>query len=95
MRKPSLLIQHDETANIGGVDGKKVFIIDDSGNQITDFGGNYSLPTAEDFAKKYQQLCDEMGFRIVVNPAYIGRDDGTFSTQLQYSIGKLPEKRKS
>ena len=47
-------------------------------------------PTAEDFAKKYQQLCEEMGFRIVVNPSYIGRDDGTFSTQLQYSIGKLP-----
>ena len=43
----------------------------------------------EDFAKKYQQLCEEMGFRIVVNPVYISRDDGTFSTQLQYSVGKL------
>ena len=39
-------------------------------------------PLAEDFAKKYQQLCEEMGFRIVVNPVYISRDDGTFSTQL-------------
>ena len=46
-------------------------------------------PLAEDFAKKYQQLCEEMGFRIVVNPVYISRDDGTFSTQLQYSVGKL------
>lgn len=37
MRKPSLLIQHDETANIGGVDGKKVFVIDDAANQVTKF----------------------------------------------------------
>lgn len=37
MRKPSLLIQHDETAKIDGVDGKKVFVIDDSGNQIVKF----------------------------------------------------------
>ena len=46
-RKPSLLIQHDETARIGGVDGKKVFVIDDSGNQIIDFGGE-KLPTEGD-----------------------------------------------
>ena len=50
--------------------------------------------TAQDFAKAYQELCKEMGFRIVVNPVYIGRDDGTFSTQLQYSVGELPKYQK-
>ncbi len=48
---------------------------------------------AEDFAKAYSVLCEEYGFRIVVNPSYISRDDGTFSTQLQYSIEKLPVKK--
>jgi len=47
--------------------------------------------TAEDFAKAYSALCEEYGFRIVVTPSYVGRDDGTFSTQLQYAIGKLPK----
>jgi len=37
-RKPSLLIQHDEHAEVGGVAGKKVFIIDNAGNQIISFG---------------------------------------------------------
>jgi hypothetical protein len=48
--------------------------------------------TAQEFANKYQNLCKEMGYRIVVSPAYIGRDDGTFSTVLQYTIGELPKK---
>lgn len=30
-------ITREEHARIGGVDGKKVFVIDDSGNQITQF----------------------------------------------------------
>jgi len=47
--------------------------------------------TAEDFAKAYQELCDKMGYRIVVAPAYIARDDNSFSTVLQYTIGKLPK----
>jgi len=50
-------------------------------------------PTAEDFAKRYQQLCDEMGYRIVVSPNFVSRDDGTFSIVLNYTIGKLPEKQ--
>jgi hypothetical protein len=48
--------------------------------------------TAEDFAKAYQELCDKMGYRIVVSPAYVARDDGSFSTVLQYTVGKLPNK---
>ena len=46
---------------------------------------------AEDFAKAYQKLCEQMGFRIVVTPVWVARDDGTFSLLLQTSIGKLPQ----
>lgn len=46
---------------------------------------------AQDFAKEYQELCEKHGYRIVVTPAYIARDDGSFSTVLQHSIGKLPK----
>ena len=48
--------------------------------------------TPQGFAKAYQQLCEEWGYRIVVSPSYVSRDDGSFSTVLQYSIGKLPKK---
>jgi len=46
----------------------------------------------EDFAKSYQELCERMGYRIVVSPAWISRDDGTFSLVLQSSVGELPKK---
>ena len=49
--------------------------------------------TAQEFAQAYQALCEEYGYRIVVSPAYISRDDGTFSTVLQQSIGELPVKK--
>lgn len=39
-RKHTSLIINDEHATIGGVDGKKVFVIDNEGNQIVDFGGS-------------------------------------------------------
>jgi len=38
----------DEHAVIGGVAGKKVFVIDASGNQITDFGGATQVQTLLD-----------------------------------------------
>jgi hypothetical protein len=47
-------------------------------------------PTAEQFAKEYQELCDKLGYRIVVSPVYTARDDGTFSLVLQYTVGALP-----
>lgn len=47
--------------------------------------------SARAFAKEYQELCEKHGYRIVVNPAYIARDDGSFSTVLQHSVGKLPK----
>jgi len=45
--------------------------------------------TAEEFTKEYQTLCERSGFRIVVNPAWIPRDDGSWSIVLQMSIRKL------
>jgi len=50
--------------------------------------------TPERFAKEYQKLCDESGFRVVVNPAFLARDDGSWSVVLQTSIGKLPKQEK-
>ena len=47
--------------------------------------------TPQDFADAYKKLCEEYGYRIVVNPAFVGRDDGTFSVVLQQSVGKLPK----
>lgn len=52
---------------------------------------NSEQELAQAFAKEYQELCEKHGYRIVVNPAYIARDDGSFSTVLQHSIGKLPK----
>ena len=45
--------------------------------------------TAEGFAREYQSLCEKTGFKIVVNPAWMSRDDGTYSVVLQTSVGKL------
>lgn len=47
--------------------------------------------TAQEFAEAYQQLCDEYGFRVVVTPVWIARDDGSWSTTLQTSVGQLPK----
>ena len=49
-------------------------------------------PSAQDFAIQYDKLCVSTGFRIVVSPAWLARDDGTFSLVLQYTVGKLPQK---
>lgn len=35
--------QTDENAVIGGIAGKKVFVIDNAGNQVTSFGGSSTL----------------------------------------------------
>lgn len=43
-RKHLSQIQADEHSTVGGVSAKKVFVIDNTGNQITDFGGE-KLPT--------------------------------------------------
>lgn len=48
--------------------------------------------TEQDFAKEYQELCEKTGFRVTVNPAWMARDDGSWSMVLQTSIGPLPKK---
>ena len=47
---------------------------------------------AEEFAKSYSELCEKMGWRVVVVPVWIARDDGSWSMVLQTSVGKLPSK---
>lgn len=49
---------------------------------------------AELFAESYADLCDKHGHQIIVTPSYIKRDDGSYSTVLQYAIGELPKKEK-
>jgi len=46
----------------------------------------------QDFWNKYQALCEEYKFQIVVNPAFKAMaDTGTFNVVLQTSVGKLPK----
>ena len=59
-----------------------------SNNQKIEDKKEYS---AEDFAKEYQALCNKMGWQIVSSLAWVGRDDATFSTVIQHSIGKTPK----
>lgn len=47
--------------------------------------------TPQQFAKAYQEICGRMGYRIVVTPVFLARDDNTWSVVLQTSVGKLPE----
>lgn len=49
-------------------------------------------PTAQDFAKKYQALCEEMGFRVVVTPVWTATNHGSFEMVLQHAVGELPKK---
>jgi len=45
--------------------------------------------TPQEFAKAYQKLCEEFGYRVTVTPVWMARDDGSFSLVLQTSVGKL------
>lgn len=46
---------------------------------------------AQEFIKKYQTLCEEYGYQLVITPVWIARDDGTFSMKLNTSVGKMPK----
>ena len=46
---------------------------------------------AEEFLKEYNELCKVHGYRVVTNPAFQARDDGTWSIVMQTSVGKLPK----
>ena len=56
-------------------------------------GENKVQSKPEQFAKAYQELCDKYGYRISVNPAYMARDDGSWSLVLQTSVSKLPKQK--
>ena len=46
------------------------------------------------FLNEYQALCDKHGFQIQVTPAYkVSQDTGTWSTILQTSVSRLPQKK--
>lgn len=48
---------------------------------------------AQEFIKRYEALCEETGFQIIVVPAWkISQDTGTWSTVLQSSVGLMPKK---
>ena len=49
-------------------------------------------PTAQAFAQAYSELCERMGFRIVVTPVWVGTNHGSFEMTLQYNVGQLPAK---
>lgn len=40
------------------------------------------------FVEEYKALCDKHRFNLVAVPAYKARDDGTFSTVIQLSVGR-------
>lgn len=47
---------------------------------------------AKEFIDKYQELCEEYGHQITVQPAYMRREDGTWTTVIQTNVGALPKK---
>lgn len=44
---------------------------------------------AQEFYKKYLELCEEYGFNLATIPSFVRRDDGTFSIVLNTQVGKL------
>lgn len=45
----------------------------------------------QNFIAAYNKLCTEHGYRLVTNPIFQARDDGTYSVVLQEGVSKLPE----
>ena len=62
--QPSL--DAEEHSRIGGVDGKKVFVLDNAGNQIVSFGGNLF---SSDSVKKYYANTGAVTDGVVWSPA--------------------------
>jgi hypothetical protein len=45
----------------------------------------------EEFIKEYNELCNKFGLTLVALPSFIRRDDGTYSTVIQFSVEVLPK----
>ncbi len=50
--------------------------------------------TPESFAKKFEELVKETGFTIIPSLAWVARDDGTWSTRVNMTVGELPKEEK-
>lgn len=48
----------------------------------------------QDFQVKYEALCKEMGYFIVPSLTWVARDDGTWSTRVNLTVGALPNDAK-
>src|SRR3990167_5033750 len=75
-------IDQEEHATIGGVNGKKVFVIDDAGNQITSFGGNATLNASPN----YIGLVSVSGFQNPMPVSFAGNvtlDDGSLTALVE------------
>jgi len=62
------------------------------GGNMKDIKPKEIKPTAQEFAKEYQKLCEEMGYRVVVTPVWASTNHGSFEMSLQTSVGELPKK---
>lgn len=79
MAKQTGETQRDEHATIGGVDGKKVFVIDNAGNQIVSFGTATIALFPYNF---YQQQSLVSGYNFF-GKALVGSNPTTASFQVQ------------
>ena len=50
--------------------------------------------TSQDFAERFNKLSQETGFTIIPSLVWVARDDGTWSTKINLTIGKLPKEEK-
>lgn len=48
--------------------------------------------TPEEFSKKYQALCEEMGYRIAVTPFFTPTNHQTYEVELRVLVEPLPRK---
>lgn len=48
----------------------------------------------EDFAKHYEELCQKDRYMITPSLVWVARDDGTWSTKINMSVGPLPKETK-
>jgi hypothetical protein len=50
--------------------------------------------TPESFAKKFEELVKETGFTIVPSLTWVLRDDSTWSTKVNLTVGQIPTEEK-
>ena len=48
---------------------------------------------AQEFNRRYTELCQEFGYKIVGSPAWASTNHGSFEMVIQYNIVKLPQEQ--